>query len=97
MSAYIQSLKLPPGYPSVQGDTPRLQKRFTIWFATVPEVAQQRPWSMIEFEQALGTQGRYISPVLLALGWRRKRKWGTAGQFFGTGHRQFDLVREPLK
>lgn len=70
MSAYIQSLKLPPGYPSVQGDTPRLQKRFTIWFATVPEVAQQRPWSMIEFEQALGTQGRYISPVLLALGWR---------------------------
>jgi hypothetical protein len=36
---------------------------------------------MIEFERALGTQGRYISPVLLALGWRRKRKWETAGQY----------------
>jgi len=37
---------------------------------------------MIEFEQALGTQGRYLSPVLLALGWRWKRKWGTTGQYF---------------
>ena len=82
MSAYIQNLKLPPGTPSVQGDTPSPQKRFTIWFATVPQIAQHRPASMIAFEQHLGTQGRYISPVLLALGWRRKREWGTTERYF---------------
>jgi len=37
---------------------------------------------MIEFEQALGTQGRYLSPVPLAPGWRRKRKWGNTGAVF---------------
>jgi hypothetical protein len=35
---------------------------------------------MAEFETALKTQGKYISPVLLELGWRRKRIWSTTGQ-----------------
>jgi hypothetical protein len=37
---------------------------------------------MSELEAALKTQGRFISPVLLELGWRRKRNWSTKGQYF---------------
>jgi hypothetical protein len=32
---------------------------------------------MSEFEAALNTQGKYISPALLKLEWRRKRIWST--------------------
>jgi hypothetical protein len=34
---------------------------------------------MSEFEVALNTQGKYISPVLLELGWKRKRRWASGG------------------
>jgi hypothetical protein len=81
MSAYIQNLKQSAVEASAQDYTPSLHVQFQTWFATIPEIARNRPWGMIEFERALGTQGRYISPMLLALGWRRKRKWGTAGQY----------------
>lgn len=81
MSAYIHNLSQSAAPASARDAPPSLQTRFQAWFATVPEIARQRPWGMIEFERALGTQGRYISPVLLALGWRRKRKWGTTGQY----------------
>lgn len=81
MIAYIQNLKQSAVEAPVQDDKPSLQVKFQTWFATIPEIARHRPWGMIEFERALGTQGRYISPVLLALGWRRKRKWGTTGQY----------------
>jgi hypothetical protein len=36
---------------------------------------------MSEFEVALKTQGKWISPVLLDLGWQRKRIWSTAGHY----------------
>jgi hypothetical protein len=39
------------------------------------------PLGMSEFEKALKAQGKYISPVLLELGWRRKRIWSTTGQY----------------
>ena len=46
-----------------------------------PLFSHERRFSMSEFEAALKTQGRYISPVLLELGWRRKRVWSTTGQY----------------
>jgi hypothetical protein len=36
---------------------------------------------MSEIEKALKTQGKYISPVLLELGWQRKRILNTTGQY----------------
>ena len=42
---------------------------------------RDRRFSMAEFETALKTQGKYISHVLLELGWRRKRIWSTTGQY----------------
>jgi hypothetical protein len=47
---------------------------FQTWFANIPEIAQQRPWSMLVSEFALGRQERYICPVLLALAWCIKCK-----------------------
>lgn len=52
-----------------------LRSRFEAWFNALPEFVRQRPFSMSEIEGALSTQGRYISPVLISLGWRRGRKW----------------------
>ena len=79
MSAYIKRLEnlattdLPVRSP--------LQQRFTEWYGSLPEIARQRPFSMVEFEKALGTQGKYISPVLLELGWQRKRRWSSRSQY----------------
>jgi hypothetical protein len=36
---------------------------------------------MSELEQALATQGKYLGPVLLRLGWQRKRKWTGYGEY----------------
>jgi hypothetical protein len=36
---------------------------------------------MAEFEAALATQGKYLSPILLNLGWIRKRRWTGSGQY----------------
>ncbi|CAE6864597.1 hypothetical protein IQ288_05075 [Burkholderia sp. R-69980] len=79
MSAYIKQLQrmAAASLPA----TPPLQKRFMDWYVSLPEVTRHRPFSMIEFEQALGTQGKYISPVLLKLGWQRKRRWSSQGQY----------------
>jgi len=79
MSAYVKLLQ-----QCVTADPPRelpLKQQFMEWYGALPEVARDRPFSMVEFEQALGTQGRYISQVLLALGWHRKRRWGSQGSY----------------
>jgi hypothetical protein len=79
MSAYIKRLE-----NLATTDLPvrsLLQQRFTEWYSSLPEIARNRPFSMIEFEVALGTQGKYISPVLLELGWQRKRRWNSRGQY----------------
>lgn len=77
MSAYIDQLRrsIPLTSKASLGD------RFVEWYGTLPEVIRDRPFSMIEFETALGTQGKYISPVLLGLGWQRKRRWSSQGQY----------------
>jgi hypothetical protein len=36
---------------------------------------------MLEIEKALKTQGKWLSPVLLELGWQRTRIWSTGGQY----------------
>jgi hypothetical protein len=80
-SAYIRSLQRSLETDDVPQELfkPDLKQRFIEWFASVPEICRVRPWSMVEFERALGTQGRFLSPVLEGLGWERGRKWSTKG------------------
>lgn len=80
-SAYIQELnrqlaaQTPPAQPQ------SLRDRFLNWYRELPAFTRDRFFSMSEFEAALKTRGRHISPVLLDLGWRRKRIWSTTGQY----------------
>lgn len=59
-----------------------LRQRFLEWHSGLPEIARDRPFAMIEIEQALGTQGKYLSSILLSLGWQRRRKWSGQGQYY---------------
>ena len=59
-----------------------LRDRLEAWYRALPAVSRDRRFSISEIEAALKTQGKYISPVLLELGWRRKRVWSTTGQYF---------------
>ncbi len=81
MSAYIKHLA--EAARTDQGVSTRhpLMRRFQDWYSSLPEPTRERPFSMQEFEAALKSQGRYISPVLLKLGWQRKRKWNSRGQY----------------
>ncbi len=63
-----------------QLSNPDLKQRFLAWFDSQPEVSRSRPYGMAEIEQAVGAPGRLLSPVLLALGWERRRKWSSTGQ-----------------
>lgn len=74
-SAYLRSLEkqLPP--PASKPKVPPLEARFLEWFDSLPEFTRRRPFTMVELELALRTQGRHISRVLVSLGWVRKRKW----------------------
>ena len=58
-----------------------LHARFLAWYNSLPEISRCRPFAMLEIEQALNTQGKYISPILLSEGWQRKRKWNSIGQY----------------
>lgn len=58
-----------------------LRQQVLDWFDSLPEISRNRPFAMVELEQALGTQGKYLSPILLSLGWSRKRKWTSRGQY----------------
>ena len=60
---------------------PDLRQRFVEWYVSLPTISRYRPFAMVEFEQALATQGKYLSPVLLGLGWQRKRRWTSPGQY----------------
>lgn len=60
---------------------PDLRQRFIEWYAAVPEISRNRRFAMAELEEALQTQGRYLSSVLLSLGWTRKRRWSSRGQY----------------
>ena len=80
MSAYIKKLKQQQYYsyqPQIS-----LHQKIMDWHRNLPEVSRSRAFSMQEIEDAVNSQGRYISAVLLELGWQRKRKWSTHGQYF---------------
>lgn len=81
-SAYIRSLQLDLDAEAAprQLSTPDLKQRFVEWYASIPEISRVRPYSMTELESALGTQGRFLSAILLSLGWERRRKWSSTGQ-----------------
>ena len=80
-SAYIRSLQriLEAEAAPEELSKPDLKLRFVEWFASVPEISRVRPYSMVELERALGTQGRFLSPVLESLEWERRRKWSSNG------------------
>lgn len=80
-SAFIRELEkqLPP--PVSRSLPTPLEARFLAWFNSLPEFTRNRPFSMAEFEVALSTQGRFISRVLLRLGWRRHRQWNSRGHY----------------
>lgn len=82
-SAYVKSLyaSLPDDAENSQLSKSDLRQRFIDWFDSVPEISRVRPYSMAELEKALATQGRYLSPILLKLGWQRRRKWSSQGQY----------------
>ena len=81
MSTYIKMLQEEVARQNAQPKEPNLRRRFSEWYSRLPPVSRNRPFAMSEFEVALKTQGRYISPVLLELGWQRKRIWSTTGQY----------------
>jgi len=81
MKAYISQLKRVASTPAPQSPSPpaNLNDRFLHWYMGLPAVSRHRRFSMSEFEAALGTQGKYLSAVLLGLGWQRKRLWASRG------------------
>ena len=80
-SAYLRSLEKMQPPPASKPKVQSLEERFLAWFNSLPEFTRDRPFSMREFEVALGSQGRFISPILLRLGWQRQRRWSTRGQY----------------
>ncbi len=81
MRGYIRQLQRQSMQQTEPFSPATLETRFVNWFDSLPEFARDRPFSMSEFENALGTQGKHLSPVLLRLGWLRKRKWNSRGQY----------------
>lgn len=81
-SAYIRSLQtwLEAEAAPEQLAKPDLKQRFVDWFDRQPDISRVRAYSMVELERALGTQGRFLSPILLRLGWERRRQWSSKGQ-----------------
>jgi hypothetical protein len=81
LSAYIAALKSQVAPQQVRRSRLGLKERFVEWHDSLPEFTRNRMFSMREFEEALDTQGKYLSPVLLSLGWERKRLWNSKRQY----------------
>jgi hypothetical protein len=82
MTAYIRSLNRGlEAAAQTSTAAPGLRQRFVEWFDGLPEISRNRPFAMVELELALATQGKYLSPILLSLRWRRRRKWTGGGQY----------------
>jgi len=81
MNAYLAELNRVIAERTDPGEPISLKSRFQKWYDGLPSVTRDRPFSMSEFETALSTQGKYVSSVLLELGWQRKRKWNSVGQY----------------
>ena len=81
MSAYLKQLNQALAARISASRPASLEQRFREWFYGQPDVIRNRMYSMQEFERALGVPGRLISPVLLRVGFQRKRKWNSIGQY----------------
>jgi hypothetical protein len=81
VTAYVKKLRREFAASQRRDDPGDLRQRFLDWYTALPSVVRDRPFSMQEFEAALATQGKYISAVLLGLGWQRKRQWSTTGRY----------------
>jgi len=81
MTAYISALKRDLELSSEVTVRVDLRQRLVEWYDRQPEISRCRPYAMVELEKALSTQGKYLSPILLALGWRRRRRWTSRGQY----------------
>ena len=79
MSAYARGLIESTAAAHPPSPRSTLRDRFVAWYGDLPAVSHDRAFSMLEFERALRTQGRHLSPILLSLGWTRKRRWAAAG------------------
>lgn len=87
MSAYIRELErerlaraevTTPPSSRREARQDALREQFLKWWASLPAPTRERAFSMREFEEALGARADFISPVLIALGWRRHRVWANA-------------------
>lgn len=82
LTRWAADLKKPQSKVQSEVDTnSTLRARFLAWYNGLPDVSKNRAFAMIEIEQALKTQGKYLSPILLSEGWQRKRKWNSKGQY----------------
>jgi hypothetical protein len=81
MNAYVAELNRQIAAQSPPVQPKCLRQRFLDWYRELPAFTRDRIFAMSEFEAALKAQGKQISPVLLELGWRRKRIWSTSGQY----------------
>jgi hypothetical protein len=82
MSAYVAQLKQQLSESHTQPPQVSLRQKIIDWHRNLPEVSRNRAFAMQEIEDAVKSQGKYISAVLLELGWQRKRKWSTQGHYF---------------
>lgn len=80
-TAFISSLKRDLRETEDQPQPFDLRGRFIDWYAALPEIGRHRAFAMVELESALQTQGRHLSPIMLSLGWQRKRKWASRQQY----------------
>ena len=78
-SAYIRSLQrsLEAEEPTELSKKSDLETRLLNWLNGQPQISRHRPYAMTELENALGTQGRYLSAILIRHGWERRRKWAS--------------------
>ena len=83
MTAYIAALnrEIEAERQSSSTTAADLRHRFVDWYTGLPEISRCRPYAMVELEKAFSTQGKYLSAILLSLGWQRKRKWSGEGQY----------------
>jgi hypothetical protein len=79
MPAYVRKMLESAAMAHPPSPHASLRERFLAWYNDLPAVARDRAFSMLEFERALRTQGRHLSPILLSLGWKRRRRWASGG------------------
>jgi hypothetical protein len=80
-SAYVRQLNSRITVRQPAPERLSLKDRIEAWFDNQPAVSKVRPYSIVEIETALATQGRYVGPILMSLGWVRRRAYSGAGPY----------------